>query len=75
MQDFLLFYNEVKKGSWALEIYHSSIMDWCITIGYKVGHLLNGTTIIHVQNYDMQLVFAKAQVELKEWLSKFEGGY
>jgi hypothetical protein len=75
MQDFLKFYNEKKKGNWTLNIYHSSIMDWCITIGYKVTSKNHGETIIDVQSCDMEFVFAKAQVELKEWLLNNEGGY
>lgn len=76
MSDFLKFYNSIKSNhSFALEIYHSSIMDWCITIGYKVTSIKHGETIIHVQSCDMELVFAMAQVELKNWLSENEGGY
>lgn len=75
MQEFIRFYNEKNKGAWTLEIYHSSIMDWCITIGYKTTHSRNGETIIHIQDGDMDLAFAKAQVAFKEWLLENEGGY
>jgi hypothetical protein len=76
MNDFLMFYDKIKHGrGWALEIYHSSIMDWCITIGYKVTHVKHGDTILHIQSCDMELCFAMAQVELKKWLSENEGGY
>jgi hypothetical protein len=69
MQDFLEFFNEKKRSyGWALEIYYSSIMDWCISIGYKTTHPKHGDTIIQVQNCDMKLVFANAHVQLKEWL-------
>lgn len=75
MQEFLKFYSRVKKGSWALEIFHSNIIDWRITIGFRAGHPLCGQNIVDIQNCDMDLVFAKAQVELKEWLLKNDGGY
>ena len=76
MSDFLRFYNSIKGNrGWALEIYHSSIMDWCITIGFKVTHPKHGDTLIRVQCCDMELCFAKAHVELKEWLLENEGGY
>lgn len=76
MDDFLRFYNMIKDGNgWALEIYHSSIMDWCITIGYKTTHPKHGTDIIKVQDNDMELAFAKAQIKLKEWLLDNNGGY
>jgi hypothetical protein len=76
MSDFLKFYDRIKHNKgWALEIYHSSIMDWCISIGYKTTHPKHGEMILYVQSCDMELAFAKAQVELKEWLLKNEGGY
>lgn len=75
MNEFLKFYDKVKKGSWALEIYHSSIVDWRITIGYKTTSTKHGQTIISIQDCDMELAFAKAQVALKEWLLEYEGGY
>lgn len=76
MDDFLKFYDSIKNNhGWALEIYHSSIMDWAITIGYKVTHPKHGETILHVQHCDMELTFAMAHVELKKWLLENEGGY
>jgi|688.fasta_scaffold506724_2 hypothetical protein len=76
MNEFLVFFNEKRRiYGWSLEIYYSSIMDWCITIGYKTTHPKHGDTILHVQSCDMEYVFAKAQVELKEWLLENEGGY
>lgn len=76
MYDFLKFYDEAcsNKG-WALDIYHSSIVDWSITIGYKTTHPKHGETVIHVQDCDMELAFAKAHVEIKKWLLENEGGY
>lgn len=77
MNEFLKFFDEkVKTYPMHLEIYYSKIMDWCITV-YKKGCGENGEdiTILAVQSCDMELAFAKAQVELKEWLSENEGGY
>lgn len=75
MEVFIRFYAEHNPGHWALDIRHSSIVDWCITVGYKVSHEKHGETIIHVQDCDVDLAFAKAQVALKEWLCEHNGGY
>lgn len=77
MDDFLIFFNSIVHDyPMHLEIYYSKIMDWCIHI-YKKGCGENGKDleILSVQSCDMQLAFAKAQVELKEWLSENNGGY
>ena len=77
MKEFIEFFDEkVKTYPMHLEIYYSKIMDWCISI-YKKGCGQNGEDlhILSVQSCDMNLAFAKAQVELKEWLSENEGGY
>ena len=75
MQEFIRFYNEKNRGDWTLEIYHSSIMDWCITIKFKITNSKFGDTIIDVQSSDMELAFAQAQVNFKEWLLENHGGY
>lgn len=76
MYEFLKFYDEISINyPWSLEIYHSSIMDWSITIGYKTTHVKHGETIVHVQDVDMELAFALAQVKLKEYLRNEFGGY
>lgn len=77
MNDLVNFFEQVNKHSlkYTLEIYYSSIMDWCVTIGFKYTHPRHGETIVHVQNCDKELVFAKAQVLFKEWLLEHEGGY
>lgn len=75
MLEFIRFYDEVNEGDWYLEIYHSSIMDWCISVGYKTTHHRRGETIINIQDCDMNLAFAKAQVAFKEWLRENKGGY
>ncbi|KAF6620515.1 hypothetical protein HFE03_07640 [Paenibacillus sp. EKM102P] len=77
MEEFIKFYDSIKKyhKSWTLEVYHSDVLDWCISVGYRIGHPWHGRTIIHVQSNDIELAFAKAQVELKEWLLEKDGGY
>lgn len=77
MQDFLLFFDDmVSRYPMHLEIYYSKMLDWCIHI-YKKGCGDDGKDleILHVQNCDMQFVFAEAQVKLKDWLCEHEGGY
>lgn len=76
MSDFLRFYDKVEHNmGWVLEIYHSSIVDWNIRLGYKITHSKHGETIFHIQDCDMELVFAKAQVALKEHLMENYDGY
>lgn len=76
MYDFLKFYDGIKHNrGWALDVYHSSITDWCIVIEYKTTDPKYRETIIRIQCSDMGLAFAKAQVALKEWLLENEGGY
>lgn len=84
MQDFLKFFDDkVRDFPMHLEIYYSKIMDWCINV-YKQGCANDypdsekdgeNAIIVRVQDCDMELCFAKAQVQLKEWLSEHEGGY
>ena len=76
MNEFLKFYNEkyFAKG-WKLEIYHSSIMGWCITLGYKTTHPKSGEVIFNIQSNDLEYIFARAQVLLKDWLIENDGRY
>ena len=77
MNEFLEFFDrKVRTYPMHLGVYYSKIMDWCINV-YKAGCGENGTDleIVRVQSCDMELCFAKAQVELKEWLSEHEGGH
>lgn len=70
MSDFLIFFDEIKKREgFKLEIYYSNVMDWCITV------IQNEKKIISTSSCDKELVFAKAQVMLKDWLIENEGGY
>jgi hypothetical protein len=72
MKEFIDTYEnwELKFGL-KLEIYHSSIVDWCIRVGFK--HKTD--IILNIQESDLELAFAKAQIKLKEWLLENNGGY
>jgi hypothetical protein len=78
MNEFIKFFDKVTEYyPMHLEIYYSKITDWSIRVykkgcGKKYGSDLE---ILSIQDCDVDLVFAKAQVELKEWLSDNEGGY
>lgn len=84
MSDFLRFFNDkVKDFPMHLEIGYSKICDWSIYI-YKKGcaddypdsrNYEDNAIICQVQDSDMELAFAMAHVELKEWLIENEGGY
>lgn len=77
MSEFLKFFNEkTKKYPMHLEIFYGHITDWIIRV-YKQGCAEDGSDIpiLNVQECDMELAFAKAQVELKEWLLDNVGGY
>lgn len=77
MNEFLKFFNEqVREYPMHLEIGYSKTIDWVIYI-YKRGCGEDGKdlVIVNESDVDMELCFAKAQVQLKEWLRENEGGY
>ena len=83
MEDFLKFFDKTVHDypmrhdyPMHLEVNYCKICDWRILI-YKKGCADDGTdlVIVDVQDCDMELCFAKAQVKLKEWLLEHEGGY
>ena len=84
MYDFLKFFDEKREYfPMHLEICHSETIDWCIYI-YKKGCAEQypnseksgeDAVICRVQHCDMEYAFAKAHIELKEWLLEHEGGY
>lgn len=77
MQEFLNFVDEKRHGlPMHVEIYYSNDMDWCINV-YVERYFEDGRSlrIVDVQSCDIELAFAKAQVQLKEWLLENEGGY
>lgn len=84
MDDFLSFVDDLRRRyALHLEISYSKVTDWMITV-YRKGladdypdSLREGNDVIlcHVQDGDMALAFARAQVALKTWLREHEGGY
>jgi hypothetical protein len=84
MNEFLRFFsNKTKDFPMHLEIGYNKTADWGIYI-YKKGCakdypdsfcLDNDAVICQVQNSDMEMAFAEAQVQLKRWLLDNEGGY
>ena len=77
MNDFLKFFDEkIRDYPMHLDIGYCKTCDWTIYI-YKKCCGENGSdlVIVNVSDCDMKLCFAKAQVELKQWLSEHEGGY
>ena len=76
MNDFLEFFDSLKfEHGFNIEIYASSIVDWTIKVGFKSTHPQHGKTVVYVENCDMKLAFAMAQVELKKYLLENNGGY
>ena len=77
MNDFLKFFDEqIKVYPMHLEIGYNKVSDWTVHI-YKRGCGEKGKDleIVDASDQDMELCFAMAQVQLKEWLSEHEGGY
>lgn len=77
MTEFLKFFDEkVKTYPMHMEICYSKVMDWTIYV-YRLGCGENGEilVLVDVQDCDMELAFAKAQVQLKNWFLENEGGY
>lgn len=84
MNEFLRFFDEKAEDfPMHLDIHYSKITDWAICV-YKKGcatdypnsiHVGEDAIIVSENDCDMELVFAKAYVALKEWLSEYEGGY
>ncbi|POZ56410.1 hypothetical protein LYSIN_01193 [Lysinibacillus sphaericus] len=73
MNEFFKIYDKwmFKKG-FKLEIYHSGINDYCLAIYLKSNET---DPIIKIQDSDYELLFAKGQVVLKEWLLEYNEGY
>ena len=73
MNEFIKFFNQTASDyPMHLEIYYSKIMDWTIRVWKKMDKDIE---IVNIQDCDVELVFAQAQVQLKEWLLENEGGY
>lgn len=77
MSEFLVFFRDVATHyPMHLEIAYSKTIDWYIKVWKKgCGEHGEDVVILNIQNCDMEFAFAKAQVELKEWLLSHEGGY
>lgn len=75
MSDFLLFMNSLRhRFPFHMEIYYSSIMDWCIKV-WKEGcakqfpnspHDGEDAVMADVQDCDLTLCFAKAHAAVKK---------
>lgn len=84
MSEFLKFLDEkVSSFPMHIEIGYNKTCDWCIYI-YKKDcasnypnskHNGQDAIICDVQHCDIELAFAKAQCEVKEWFSENCGGY
>ncbi len=84
MNEFLRFFNEtVHRLPMHMEIRYNKHEDWVIEI-WRAGmaedyptakHIGGDVTICYAQDNDIELCFAKAHVDLKEWLIEYEGGY
>lgn len=77
MSDFLKFFDElVESYPLHLSVSYGKICSWQIHI-YRKGYREDGgdLEICNVQEEDMELCFARAQVELKDWLLENNGGY
>jgi hypothetical protein len=76
MESFLKFYDSIREEyGFCLNISQSNISDWNIKIVYKKTHSRHGETVLDIQNCDVEYVFAKAQVLLKEYMKDIYGGY
>lgn len=77
MSEFLKFFDKIRRTSpMHLEVSYSKICDWIIHI-YKRDCSDDGSDleIFYGSDGDVDLIFAKAYVALKEWLTDNEGGY
>jgi hypothetical protein len=77
LSDFLKFFDElVESYPLHLSVSYGKICSWQIRI-YRKGCREDGgdLEICNVQEGDMELCFARAQVELKDWLLENNGGY
>lgn len=76
MDDFLRFFEDIRtRVPMHIEIGYSSVVDWMIVIYRGRSYAESQEEIVNVQNCDMEMCFALAQVAFKEWLMKEYGGY
>jgi hypothetical protein len=60
-----------------LSLGHSTVVDWILEIGVRdgIGSDAERTTIVKVQDCDLDYVLAKGEIALKDWLIEHNGGY
>ena len=84
MSDFLTFYEYLtQRFPLHLEITQNKITDWCIRITKRGGArdhqgvVCDGRdeVLVSEQHGDMEYVFTRAHVALKDWMMEYEGGY
>ena len=66
----------VQDHTMHFELYYSKVMDWCLHI-WKKGCGENGEDIeiCQEQDVDLNLLLAKGEVAIKEWLIENNNGY
>ena len=84
MSDFLRFFDDkVRDFPMHFDLHYSKTFDWTLKISkkycagdYPRANSEDGDVIIfRDSDLDLELLFAKAHVALKEWLLEYEGGY
>lgn len=65
-----------RQGGLALEVGYNSVADWCVIVYDRKGaKLADARTAVDVQDCLRETAFARAYVELTEYLSNERGGY
>ena len=66
-----------RHGSLMLEVGHNSVADWNVIIYDRKGKAISecDKPAINVQESDRSIAFARAYVELTDYLSEHRGGY
>lgn len=77
MEGFLRFFDHiVHRVPMHFELTYSKICDWQLHIWRKgVADDGGDVEVCYIQNCDLEYVFARGQVALKDFLLETEGGY
>lgn len=84
MSDFLRFFNDkVRSFPMHFDLNYCKTCDWTLKITKKycardypgANAEDDDVVIFRDSDLDLELLFAKAHVALKEWLIEYEGGY
>jgi len=78
VNEFFRFFNEmIERGYYMhLEIGYNKVADYCVRVYRKgLGEDGKDLELCWAQDSDMELAFAKAYIEMKQWLRDNEGGY